>query len=199
VVSESQVAEYLRGLDDRSARVKYASSKALRLAARDAPELVYPHFERFRALLAGDNTILRWNAAWTLGYLAKADRAGRIDGLIVQFCAPIRGPEMIGAANAIGAAVEIALAKPHLADPICRAILGVQRARYATPECRNVAIGHAIQALERIYPLVQRPRALCTFVHNQLQNPRPATRRKAERFLKKRRNELVRAAAGCEL
>jgi len=142
VVSEFQIAEYLRGLDDTAARVKYGSSKALRVAARESPDLVYPHFDVFVLLFEGENTIFRWNAARTLGHLAAADRAGKIEKLLPRFCAAITGHELIGAANAIGAAAEIALAKPHLADCLARRILRVESASYATPECRHVAIGH---------------------------------------------------------
>ena len=85
-------------------------------------------------------------------------------------------------------AAEIAAAKPRLADRIAAAIVRVQRARYATPECRNIAIGHAIQALDRFFPNIEKTRPVLNFVHSQFQNPRPATRRKAEKFWKKRGN-----------
>jgi len=185
MISEFQIEEWIRGLSAQPARVKYGSSKALRLASREAPEMVYPHFDRFVAQLAGENTIFRWNAAWTLGHLAAADQAGRIEKLLSRFCAPIAGPELIGAANVIGAAAEIALAKPHLADRIAGQILHVERASYATPECQNVAIGHAIRSLGRFFPAVKRKGPVLEFVRRQLGNPRPATRRKAQQFLKR--------------
>ena len=193
MISESQVSEYLRGLDANDARVKYGSSKALRMAAAEAPESLYPHFDLFVRQLRGANTIFRWNATWTLGHLAAADRESKIEQLLAQIAAPIAGPEMIGAANAIGALAEIALAKPHLAERIANAILKVEHAAYATPECRNVAIGHAIRALDRMYELVGRTRRVTGFVERQRDNPRPATRRKAERFLR-RKTRLSKSA-----
>lgn len=185
MISEFQIEEWIRELSAQPTRLKYGSSKALRLASRDAPEMVYPHFALFVAQLAGENTILRWNAAWTLGHLAAADHAGRVEKLLRRLCAPIAGPELIGAANAIGAAAEIALAKPRLADRIAGQILKVERASYATPECRNVAIGHAIRSLGRFFPAVKRKRPILGFVRRQLGNPRPATRRKAGQFLQR--------------
>jgi hypothetical protein len=95
------------------------------------------------------------------------------------------GREMIGAANAIVAAANIALAKPHLADRIVKEILKVERASYQRPECRNVAIGHAIKSFDRCFRHVGNKRPVLAFVKRQLENPRPATRRKAERFLKR--------------
>ena len=185
MVSEFEISEWLSGLGAGAARVKYGSSKALRVASKESPGLVYPHFARFVKLLSGDNTIQRWNAVWTIAWLAAADRDHRIEKILRRFVAPITGPELIGAANIIGAAAEIALAKPHLADPIARAILKVERASYATPECRNIAIGHAIASLDRFYPLIERKHKVMVFIERQLRNARPATRHKAEKFRRK--------------
>jgi hypothetical protein len=89
---------------------------------------------------------------------------------------------MIGAANAIQGAADIALAKPHLADRIAREIVKVRHARYATPECRNIAAGHAIQALDRFFEHIRQKKPVLAFVEYELNNPRPATRKKAEKF-----------------
>ncbi len=120
-----------------------------------------------------------------LGNLAAADREDKIEPLFKRFFAPILGPEMVGAANAIVAGAGIALAKPHLADRIVREILKVDRASYKTPECRNVAIGHAITSFDKLFGHVKNRRPALEFVTRQLDNPRPATRRKAEKFLKR--------------
>lgn len=191
MVSEFEVLKWLSGLSAEAARVRYGSSKALRVASRESPDLVYPYFDRFVKLMSGDNTIQRWNAIWTIGHLAGADRNDRIEKILRRFLLPITGPELIGAANTIGAAAEIAKAKPHLADRIARAILKVERASYATPECRNVAIGHAIESLDRFFPLIERKHKVIVFIERQLQNPRRATRGKAEKF---RRKWLVQTA-----
>jgi hypothetical protein len=47
-----------------------------------------------------------------------------------------------------------------------------------------VAIGHAIVALGAILPLLRDPTPVVRFVRRQIRNRRPATRKKAERFLK---------------
>ena len=92
---------------------------------------------------------------------------------------------MIAAANVMQAAAVIATVQPHLADELAAGILTVGRAKYGTEECRNVAIGHAIQSFDRFFACIPRKRAVISFVRRQLDNPRPATRRKAEKFLKK--------------
>src|ERR1019366_5544973 len=108
-----------------------------------------------------------------------------VEPMLDRFLAPISGKEMIGAANAIAAAASIALAKPRLADRIVEEILKVERATYATPEGRNAAIGHATKSLDKLLGQVKKRRAVLAFVTRQLDNPRKATGKKAEKFLKR--------------
>lgn len=132
-----------------------------------------------------ETRVLRWDAGRILGQLARVDDAGRIEKMLPRFLAPISGGEMIGAANAIQGAADIALAKPPLADRIARKILKVSHARYQRPECRNVAAGHAIQSLDRFFQHIRKQKPVLAFVQAELANSRPATRRKAEKFCKK--------------
>lgn len=178
------IDELLRGLDSGKARIRYGAAKALRECSEQDPAQVYPHFDRFVALMEGDNTFLRWGSERILGNLAAVDREDKFDRVLDRFLAPISGHEMIGAANAIDAAAQIARAKPHLADHIATGLLKVRRADYATPECRNVAIGHALRSLDRFFQHVRDKGPVLAFARKQLDNPRQATRRHAERFLK---------------
>ena len=180
-----KVKDLLDALESEKARVKFGALKALRLLSEREPELIYPHFDFFVGLLRSENSILRWNAMLILGDLAQVDHGGRMERIIDNYLEPISGPHLIDAANTMRGAAVIAKAKPHLADKIARAILKVERATFDTPECRNVAIGHAISCLDRLVPMISDARAVQLFVTRQLDNGRPATRRKAERFLRK--------------
>jgi hypothetical protein len=91
---------------------------------------------------------------------------------------------MITAANVIQGGARIAHARPHLAERIAAEVLKVAKARYQTPECRNIAIGQAILALGSILPLLRNPAPAVHFIRKQARNTRPATRKKAEQFLK---------------
>lgn len=178
------IDDLLRDLESTEARVRYAAAKSLRCLSEQHPEEVYPHFDRFVALMEGPNTFLRWGAQRILGNLAAVDRDDKLERLLDRFLAPIGRHEMIGAANAIAAAAQIARAKPHLADRIAGELLRVRRARYATSECRNIAIGHALRSLDGFFGDVRDKGPVLAFARRQLGNPRPATRRHADRFLK---------------
>ena len=173
------------GLASAEARTRYGSARQfLRLSEQD-PAQLYPRFDFFVRLLDSPARVLRWNAARILGNLARADTEGRIEPLLDRFLSPICGPEMIGAANVIQGAAAIAVAKPQLAGRIAEAIVGVRHARYATTECRYIAAGHAIQALDRFFASIPEKQPVVAFVHAQLRCPRAATRKKAERFCRK--------------
>jgi len=181
-------------MDAREPAIKYGAGKVLRILSQKAPTLVYREFDAVARLLDSDATFNRWGAIIILGNLAPADRDGRIEAILDRFLAPIPGPVMIEAANTIEAAGKIAAAQPRLAARIAREILKVETARYKTAECRNVAIGQAIQALDRFIDRLRDRRPVLEFVRGQLDNTRPATRKKAEAFL--RRHEKRSAARG---
>lgn len=173
------------GLGADAARIKYGCAKALRLVSEDRPDLLYPRFDFFVSLLDGENKILQWQGLFVLSRLARVDTRDRVAAIFSKYFSSIRGPVMITAANAIQGGARIARAKPALAERIVGEILRVDKARYQTPECRNVAIGHAIVALGEILDLVTTPEPVVQFVRKQARNTRPATRKKAEQFLKK--------------
>ncbi|MGA2273081.1 MAG: hypothetical protein ABSH00_05970 [Bryobacteraceae bacterium] len=173
------------GLEAPAARVRFGCLNDLRRLSEESPQLLYPDFDKFVRLLDHPNSIFRWNAARILANLARVDRSRKLAPLLGRFLKPVRGPQMIGAGTVIQAAAMIAQAQPRLADKLAAGILTVGRAKYETEECRNVAIGHAIQSLDRFFECIPRKRVVVGFVRRQLDNPRPATRRKAGKFLKK--------------
>jgi len=180
------VAEVVDGLNHETARVKYGCAKILRLVAERQPGLLYPHFDFFAGLLDNTNRILQWEAIIVLSHLARVDSGNKFSALFGRYFTPIAGPVMITAGNIIASAPRIALARPLWADPIAVEVLKVARARYQTAECRNVAIGHAILALDGLFDLLSDKAPALRFVRHQLKNSRNATRAKAGQFLKKR-------------
>ncbi len=80
-------------------------------------------------------------------------------------------------------AAKIALAKPETTDRITAEILKVARAKYQTAECRNVAIGGAIESFDQFFAQIEDKEPVIKFVKKQLRNTRAATLKKAERFL----------------
>ena len=178
--------EVFGGLDSETARLKYGCLRLLRVISERMPSALYPEIKRLFELLDSECNILKWGAIIIIGNLAVADSEGKIDRILDRYLEPISGPVMITAANVVGGAGKIALAKPRLADRIARALLGVEAANYQTEECRNVVLGHAIEALDIFFGQLKKPQQVIDFVERQLHNRRNAVKQKAARFLKKR-------------
>ncbi|MEI6632652.1 MAG: hypothetical protein WCP22_02405 [Chlamydiota bacterium] len=173
---------------------KFRTARNLIALSEKDPSALVPFFDDFRRLMGAENKIIKWSVYQIIANLACADRRGRIAAILDEYLAPIKGPAMVTAANAIRGGAKIAAAHEGLAPRIASAILGVERARYKTAECRNVAIGHAVTALESMGDDVKRPARVVAFVKRQTRNRRAGTRKKAEAFLMRIRGETSRGA-----
>jgi hypothetical protein len=188
-----EIAELIDSLKVEKRAVKFSYEKVLRLTSERRPELIYPYFEVFAGLLDSDNSILKWGAIMTIANLASVDEQKKFEAIFKKYYSPISGPTMITAANIIGSSVKIALAKPELTESITKEILKVEEAKYQrhgklSPECRNVAIGHAIDSFEKFFEQIEDKKAVLTFVKRQLKNTRKQVAKKAERFIRKHAN-----------
>ena len=184
------IPELIEALQVEKGTAKYAYEKVLRLVSERRPELTHSYFDVFAAMLGGDNSFLKWGAIMTVAHLTAVDAENKFEVLFEKYYAPITGPVMVTAANIIGSSARIALAKPGLTERITRQILKVEKAKYErhgrpSPECRNVAIGQAIDAFDQFFDQIENKAAILPFVKRQLMNPRKPVVKKAERFLRK--------------
>ena len=179
------LSEVLEGLGSDKARIKYGCEKVLRLISEKRPEILYPRIDSFISLLDSDNNFLKWGAIHTIANLAAVDSEEKFEGIFDRYFAPIPGPELIPASNVIKGAAKIALAKPGLSDRIAKEILKVEKSKYQTAECRNVAMGHAIMSFDLFFTQIKDKEPVIKLIKKQLKNRRNATRKKAEGFLKK--------------
>jgi hypothetical protein len=186
VIAEPElIADVLEGLSARPAAIKYGCSKVLRLISQQQPEVLYPSFDLFVKRLDIDNTFLKCDAILILANLASVDSEGKFEAIFDRYFAPIKGPTLIVAANIIGSAAKIAAAKPALSDRIAAELLKVEEAKYQTAECRNIALGQAIDAFDEFFEQIGDKERVRRLVKKQLENTRKGTAKKAEQFLKK--------------
>jgi hypothetical protein len=169
---------------------KFSYEKVLRLISEKRPRLIYPFFDYFCGLLDHENNFLKWGAVRTLANLTAADSERQFEAIFRKYFAPITGPAMITAANIISGSVVIAGFKPALINEIVREILRVEHAEFlikgrSSPECRNVAIGHAIHAFDKLYDQISNKTEVTQFVKRQLENPRKPVATKAAQFIRR--------------
>ncbi len=184
------IAQLIEGIQAPRGTARFNHEKVLRRLSEDKPELIYPHFDLFVGLLDCDNSFLKWGAILTIAQLTAVDSPQKFEAIFDKYYAPIPGPVMITAANIIGGSARIVPAKPHLVGRITAEILKVEKAKYElhgrpSPECRNVAIGHALESFAQFFDRIEDKPSVLRFVEKQLQNPRPAVAKKAAQFLRK--------------
>ena len=126
---------------------------------------------------------MQWQAIYVIANLARADSRNKFEKIFDKYFAPIPGPAMVTAANVIKAAAKIALARPEMTGRIAAELLKVDRAKYQTAECRNIALGHAMKSFDQFLDHIEDKEPVIKLVKRHLRNPRSATRRKAERFI----------------
>jgi hypothetical protein len=190
-VAERVIAEpgllksVIEGLSARPAAIKYGCSKVLRLISQKKPEFLYPRFDFFVKRLDIDNTFLKCDAILTLANLTSVDSDNKFEAIFDRYFAPIKGPTLIVAANIIGSAARIALSKPELTDWIVGKLLKVENAKYQTEECRNIALGQAIDSFDEFFERIGDKERVRRLVKKQLRNTRKSAAKKAAQFLKK--------------
>ena len=177
--------EVFAGLDADKARIKYSCLKVIRLVSETHPAVLYPEFERIVRLLEVENAPIKWGAIVIIGNLAAVDAEKKIDGILDRYLRPVSEHDLITAGNVVNGAAKIAQARPELADRIAGALLQIEKAQYQTAECRNVALGHAVQSLGLFFGHIRDAKPVIAFVERQLGNRRDAVRHKAAVFLKR--------------
>jgi hypothetical protein len=190
IKDSKQIPNLIEALKTEKSAKKFAFEKVLRLVSAKQPASIYPYFDFFCGLLHHDNNFLKWGAIMTIANLTAADAQKKFEALFPKYYAPISGPTMITAGNIIGGSVTIVRAKPALTDAITREILKVEKAKFLlkgqlSPECRNVAIGHAISAFDGFFDKITDKAEVLKFVKRQLKNTRKPVAKKAEQFLRK--------------
>jgi hypothetical protein len=175
----------LADLSSKDPKIKYGCAKNLLAVAKENPAEIYPELDFFVGLLDSENNIIKWTAIDIIGRLARADDAKKIDALLGRLFGLLNAGKMITAGHAIMALADIAIAKPEHQKKITDELLKVERYNYDTDECRNIAMGGVIQAIDLYFSELEDKGATIGFVQRQTQNSRNATRKKAEKFLRK--------------
>ncbi len=173
------------GISSKLPRVKFGCSKILLLLSEKHPDLLRGKMDRIAEPINGENQILKWNAIAILGNLAAADPALQIENLLRRLYGFISCGELITANTAITALGKIGRAYPEQRRRITSQLLKTEHAAFDTDECRNIAIGKAVLALEMFTDPLNPGKPVLEFVRRQTDNRRSATANKAKAFMRK--------------
>jgi hypothetical protein len=173
----------LTDLSSKDPKTKYGCVKNLLAIAQENPAEIYPNLDFFVELLESENNIIKWTAIDIIGRLARVDETKKIGALLGRLFGLLNTGKLITANHAIMALADIALVRPEHQPKITDELLKVERYNYDTDECRNIAMGTVIRALDSYFSGLKDREAAIDFVRRQTQNSRNATRKKAEKFL----------------
>ncbi len=137
-------------------------------------------------LLDSGNNIVKWNAIDTIANLTKVDSSNKFGSVFKKFHSGLlREGSLITAAHVAMGLATVASYRPELEPKITKELLNIEKVPVPTDECRNILIGHAINAFGVNIDSIQDNTAVESFVRRQLDNPRRGTRTKAEKLLRK--------------
>ncbi len=176
----------IEGTTSKMGKVKFGSTKVLRLLSEREPKILYPHMDFFIELLDSDNNILKWNAQDIIANLTEVDTANKFDKIFKKYYDFISDDVMITAGHVVDNSGKIAITKRHFQDKITEYLFTVEK----TPrnqECKNILLGKAILSFGKYFDQMDEKRQdkIVSFVKRQLNNSRVATKKKAEVFLKR--------------
>lgn len=147
--------------------------------------MLYPKMEFFVNLLDSENNIVKWNTMDIIANLTAVDSRNEFNKVFKKFYLNLNCGSLITAGHIVDNSGKIALHKPELQDEITEQLLKVEKIPLPTEECRNILIGKTINAFQAYFEKIKDKNEVISFVKRQLDNPRNATRAKAEKFLKK--------------
>ena len=164
--------------------IKYKSLKVLTLLSEQQSELLYAKWDFFVKLLDNENTFLRVIGATTIAHLTRVDTKNKFEKIFDKYYSLLEDESMINAANIAGRSGIIAKAKPHLQSKITNKLLKIDKTHHSS-ECKNIIKGKAILSFNEYIDEYDDKERIIQFVKKELNNTRSATRKKAEKLLKK--------------
>jgi hypothetical protein len=178
--------ELLASTGSEIAQVKYKSAKVLRYLSEKDPEVLYSYWDHFERRLSSDNTFLRSDAMFVVVNLTAVDGKGRFEKIFNLCYKQLDDPSMIPAANLAGMSGKIALTKPNLQTKIVNRLVKIDSTSHSN-ECKSIIKGKAIESFSKFYGNASsaNQRKILDFVKKETENSRSATKKKADKFLRK--------------
>lgn len=177
------VSGVMDGISSDKPQIKYKSGKILMTLSEKNPGVLYSKWDRFVDLLDSENAFMKSIGIRILSNLARVDTKNKFHKIFNKFYGLLNDESMVTAANLVDHSGMIAKAKPKLQNRITSRLLGIDRSDHG-PECKNILKGKAILSFGQYFEEARNKKKIIEFVKKELKNTRPATKKKAEKFLK---------------
>lgn len=171
------------GIASDKPKIKYKNGKILMTLSEKNPGVLYSKWDRFVDLLDSENAFMKSIGIRILSNLARVDTKNKFDKIFDKFYGLLNDESMVTAANLVDHSGMIAKAKPKLQNRITSRLLGIDSTDHG-PECKNILKGKSILSFGEYFEEARNKKKIIEFVKKELKNTRPATKKKAEKFLK---------------
>lgn len=179
--------EILNGISSENPRVRFKSAKILRIVSEQNPEMLYSKMDSFIRLLDSENNILKWNAMDIIANLTLVDSENKFDEIFEKYYGFLSDESMVTAGHVVDNSGKIAKAKPYLQNKITTELLKVESIPRGQ-ECKNILLGKVILSFGQYIDQVKNKEKMISLAKRQINNTRNATKKKAEKFLRKIEN-----------
>ena len=176
-------ASDLEKLNSKDPGIKYGFVKELLKTGADSPELLYEHFEYWTELIKSKNIILKWTAIDIMGYISSVDRDNKTDKQIKNLIDLLHCGQLITCNHAIFALGRIAKNKPMQRTKIITELIKISGDNFETEECKAIATGKVIEALNNFKSEIQDNDSIIAFIRIAQGSQRNATRKKADALM----------------
>ncbi|MBU0492287.1 MAG: hypothetical protein KKA73_05635 [Chloroflexi bacterium] len=180
--------EMLAGLTAQDDVYRYNCVKVLLQVSEQRPEILYPEWDRFVAMLGSDNSYHRSIALRLIANLTVVDAAGRFEGLFDHYFDLLDDEKIITARYLAQHAGRIARAKPHLQAAITERLLAVDSTRHEQGR-KDLLKADVIAAFDEFFAASGEQARILAFVEAQLACSSPKTRKAAKSFLSRHGGE----------
>jgi hypothetical protein len=178
------LSELVQNLRTKQETVRFNSSKVLNLISETNPEVLYPEWDYFFALLQGDNTYWKCSAIPLIANLTRVDNEKKFERIFERYFGLMNDRSFIPAAYLARSAATIVKAKPNLRHKITEKLLKIDETHH-DPQRRDLVKSDIIEAFGEYFKEAENKKRIIAFVKQQLDCDSPKTRKTASKFLKK--------------
>ncbi len=190
VLHDAELRDWLvNGSFEKNETVRYNCVRVLFRAMEREPQLFYPYWDRFAAMVVSPNGFHRSAAAQAIAHLAGVDAECKLDGLLRIYLRLMDDPKVMVRHYFIETLDRIYLARPEFQSKVIATLLSLDQTHHL-PQRRDLLKADVLAVFDRLYealPDKDKKRAL-RFACQSLQCDSGKTRKAAQEFLEKHGN-----------
>ena len=171
----------LEGIQSKKETIRYNSFKVLMRLSEEHPEVLYPEWDFFVAMLDSPNSYWRLSAVRLLANLIKADKKNKFERIFDQYYS-LLNDSVIVAIYLAGDSGKIAQAKPKLQNRITNKLLSIDKTQQ---KHKDLIKGSALLAFSQYFEQIKNKKKIIDFARSLLKGESPKTRKIAQEFLSK--------------